>query len=85
MFSGHADMPSPSQRYSEQEMALGILKRAAELQEGADGKGRAPDARGNPGNCRRGRDRRPVRLGSRGGARASAPAHRLARRTDAIS
>lgn len=32
------DMPSPSQRYSEQEMAL-ILKRAAELQEGADGKG----------------------------------------------
>lgn len=31
-------MPSPSQRYSEQEMAL-ILKRAAELQEGADGKG----------------------------------------------
>ena len=33
-----ADMPSPSQRYSEQEMAL-ILKRAAELQEGADGAG----------------------------------------------
>ena len=32
------DMPSPSQRYSEQEMAL-ILKRAAELQEGADGAG----------------------------------------------
>ena len=32
------DMPSPSQRYSEQEMAL-ILKRAAELQEGADGRG----------------------------------------------
>ena len=32
------DMPSPSPRYSDQEMAL-ILKRAAELQEGADGKG----------------------------------------------
>ena len=30
--------PSPSQGYSEQEMAL-ILKRAAELQEGADGRG----------------------------------------------
>ena len=32
------DIPSPSQRYSDQEMAL-ILKRAAELQEGADGQG----------------------------------------------
>ena len=32
------DIPSPSQRYSDQEMAL-ILKRAAELQEGADGRG----------------------------------------------
>src|SRR5689334_11992088 len=32
------DLPPPSQRYSEQEMAL-ILKRAAELQEGADGRG----------------------------------------------
>jgi len=32
------DLPPPSQRYSEQEMAL-ILKRAAELQEGADGAG----------------------------------------------
>ena len=32
------DTPPPSQRYSDQEMAL-ILKRAAELQEGADGRG----------------------------------------------
>ena len=36
--ASHDDSTRPGERYSEQEMAL-ILKRAAELQEGADGRG----------------------------------------------